>query len=72
MATAASVVLAFVFISYFVPPRDLARRLLSLDVRTAGDSPARRGGRLITLMDFLFTPEILHPPSARTDICKAC
>ena len=53
MATAASVVLAFVFISYFVPPHDLARRLLSLDVKTAGGF-AGATVTLITLIDFLF------------------
>ena len=33
---AASVALAFVFVSYFVEPRDLLHRLFSLDIRTAG------------------------------------
>jgi polyferredoxin len=46
---AASVVLAFVFISYFVEPRDLLRRLLSLDVRTA----AGISGAAVTLITFL-------------------
>ena len=53
LATMASVVLAFVFISYFVEPRDLAHRLLSLDVRTTGGF-AGATVTLITLIDFLF------------------
>ena len=36
IATMASVVLAFVFISYFVEPRDLLHRLMRVDMRTAG------------------------------------
>jgi len=52
-AVAASVILAFVFISYFVEPRDLAQRLFSLDVRTAGGF-AGATVTLITLIDFLF------------------
>jgi polyferredoxin len=46
---AASVFLAFAFISYFVPPRDLLARLLSLDVRTAGGI----SGAAVTLLTFL-------------------
>jgi cytochrome c oxidase accessory protein FixG len=53
LATAASVILAFVFISYFVEPRDLVHRLLSLDVKTAGGF-AGATVTLITLIDFLF------------------
>ena len=53
VAAAASVVLAFVFISYFVPPRDLAQRLFSLDVKTAGGF-AGATVTLVTLLDFLF------------------
>jgi cytochrome c oxidase accessory protein FixG len=49
----ASVVLAFVFIAYFVEPRDLFHRLLSLDVRTAG-GVAGAATTLLTLLDFLF------------------
>ncbi|MGO9261542.1 MAG: 4Fe-4S dicluster domain-containing protein [Bryobacteraceae bacterium] len=46
---AASVVLAFVFISYFVEPHDLLRRLASFDVRTAGGV----SGAVVTLITFL-------------------
>jgi cytochrome c oxidase accessory protein FixG len=53
VALAASVVLAFVFISYFVEPRDLAHRLLTLDVKTAGGF-AGASVTLMTLLDFLF------------------
>jgi len=53
LATAASVILAFVFISYFLEPRDLVHRLLSLDVKTAGGF-AGATVTLITLIDFLF------------------
>jgi len=49
----ASIVLAFVFISYFVEPRDLLRRLMSLDVKTAG-GVAGAVTTLFTLIDFLF------------------
>lgn len=50
---AASVFLAFAFISYFVEPRDLLGRLLSLDIRTAaGISGATV--TLITFLDFAF------------------
>jgi cytochrome c oxidase accessory protein FixG len=48
-----SVFLAFVFISYFVEPRDLLHRLLALDIRTAaGISGA--AVTLITFLDFAF------------------
>jgi cytochrome c oxidase accessory protein FixG len=46
---AASVVLAFVFMAYFVPPLDLVRRLVSLDVHTAGGIC----GASVTLLTFL-------------------
>jgi cytochrome c oxidase accessory protein FixG len=47
----ASVVLSFIFIAYFVEPRDLLRRLLSLDLHTAaGVSGAAVA--LITFLDF--------------------
>ncbi len=46
---AASVGLAFIFMAYFVPPRDLARSLLSLDIRTA----AGIAGASVTLLTFL-------------------
>lgn len=49
----ASVVLAFVFISYFVEPRDLLHRLLSFDVKTAGGG-AGAATTLLILLDFLF------------------
>ncbi len=49
----ASVFLAFVFISYFVEPRDLARRLFSLDIQTAGGI-AGAATTLITFLDFAF------------------
>ncbi len=45
----ASVFLAFVFVSYFVEPRDLLRRLLSFDVATAGGI----SGAVTTLIVFL-------------------
>ena len=44
-----SVFLAFTFISFFVEPRDLLRRLLSLDIHTA----AGIGGAAVTLIAFL-------------------
>jgi cytochrome c oxidase accessory protein FixG len=47
--TAASVVLAFIFIAYFVEPRDLLRRLLSLDIHTA----AGVSGAAVTAIAFL-------------------
>lgn len=53
IAAAASVVLAFVFISYFVEPRDLLHRLLAFDIKTAGGI-AGATTTLLTLMDFLF------------------
>lgn len=46
---AMSVVLAFVFISYFVEPRDLLARLFALDIRTAGGI----AGATVTLLTFL-------------------
>jgi len=49
VAGLASVFLAFVFISYFVEPRDLFRRLLSFDLRTAGGI----SGAAVTLITFL-------------------
>ncbi len=45
----ASIVLAFVFISYFVAPRDLLGRLLTLDVSTA----AGLAGATVTALTFL-------------------
>jgi cytochrome c oxidase accessory protein FixG len=45
----ASIFLAFVFTAYFVEPRDLLRRLLSLDVQTAGGIT----GAVVTLITFL-------------------
>jgi len=53
VAAVASVVLAFVFISYFVEPRDLIHRLLRFDIRTAGGI-AGATTTLLTLLDFLF------------------
>ncbi len=44
-----SVFLAFVFISYFVPPRDLFARLTSFDLHTAGGI----AGATVTLLTFL-------------------
>jgi cytochrome c oxidase accessory protein FixG len=49
----ASVFLAFVFISYFVEPRDLLRRLAHFDVVTAGGI-AGAVTTLITFLDFAF------------------
>lgn len=49
----ASVFLAFVFISYFVEPRDLLRRLLSLDIQTTA-GVAGAVTTLITFLDFAF------------------
>lgn len=46
---AASVFLAFTFTAYFVEPRDLARRLFSLDVQTAGGI----SGAVVTLLTLL-------------------
>ncbi len=45
----ASVFLAFIFISYFVEPRDLIRRLASLDIHTA----AGISGAVVTVLTFL-------------------
>ncbi|HTT22574.1 MAG TPA: 4Fe-4S dicluster domain-containing protein [Candidatus Sulfotelmatobacter sp.] len=53
IAASASVVLAFCFISYFVEPRDLFHRLLSLDIKTAGGI-AGATTTLLTLLDFVF------------------
>lgn len=53
VATLASIVLAFVFIAYFVEPRDLLHRLLSLDVKTTGGF-AGAVTTILTLLDFLF------------------
>ena len=44
-----SVFLAFIFISYFVEPRDLLARMLQFDVQTAGGI----SGAVVTLMTFL-------------------
>ena len=49
----ASVFLAFVFISYFVEPRDLFQRLISFDIVTAG-GVAGAVVTLITFVDFAF------------------
>jgi cytochrome c oxidase accessory protein FixG len=49
----ASIVLAFVFISYFVEPRDLIHRLFSLDIKTAGGI-AGAVTTVLTLLDFLY------------------
>ena len=46
---AASVFLAFIFISYFVEPRDLFHRLASFDLKTA----AGLSGAIVTLVTFL-------------------
>ena len=53
IAAAASVVLAFGFISYFVEPHDLLHRLLAFDIRTAGGI-AGASTTIFTLLDFLF------------------
>ncbi len=53
MLLLASVFLSFIFISYFVEPRDLLRRLLALDIRTAGGL-AGATTTLLTLLDFAF------------------
>ena len=47
----ASVFLAFIFISYFVQPRDLLARLMSFDIHTAGGI-AGAVVTLVTLLDF--------------------
>lgn len=49
----ASVFLAFIFISYFVEPRDLLSRLIALDIQTAGGI-AGAVVTLITFLDFAF------------------
>ena len=49
----ASVFLAFVFISYFVEPRDLIQRLFSMDLVTAGGI-AGATTTLFTFLDFAF------------------
>jgi cytochrome c oxidase accessory protein FixG len=49
IVAAASVFLAFIFISYFVSPRDVLHRLLTLDLRTAGGI----SGAAVTLITFL-------------------
>lgn len=49
----ASVVLAFVFIAYFVEPRDLFHRLMSFDIRTAGGI-AGATTTILTFLDFAF------------------
>lgn len=48
-----SIFLAFVFISYFVEPRDLIGRLMSLDIKTYGGL-AGATTTLITFLDFAF------------------
>jgi cytochrome c oxidase accessory protein FixG len=53
VAASGSVVLAFVFISYFVEPRDLFHRLTALDMKTAGGF-AGAVTTLLILLDFLF------------------
>ena len=53
IVAAASVALGFVFISYFVEPRDLLRRLLELDIVTAGGI-AGAVTTLIAFLDFAF------------------
>ncbi|MBI1760941.1 MAG: 4Fe-4S binding protein [Acidobacteria bacterium] len=49
----ASVLLAFVFIAYFVEPRDLLQRLLRLDIKTVG-GVAGAVTTLIAFLDFAF------------------
>ncbi len=49
----ASVALAFVFISYFVEPRDLFHRLRHFDVRTAA-GVAGAATTIVTFLDFAF------------------
>lgn len=48
-----SVVLAFIFISYFVEPRDLLSRLLKFDVTTAGGI-AGAATTILVFLDFAF------------------
>jgi cytochrome c oxidase accessory protein FixG len=52
----ASVFLAFIFMAYFVEPRDLFRRLLSLDIHTAGGI-AGASVTLLTFLDFALVRE---------------
>ncbi|HUA60461.1 MAG TPA: 4Fe-4S dicluster domain-containing protein [Verrucomicrobiae bacterium] len=49
----ASIFLAFIFISYFVEPRDLIRRLATLDIHTAG-GVSGAAVTLVTFLDFAF------------------
>ncbi len=49
MTGAGSVFLAFIFIAYFIEPRDLLHRLASLDLHTAGGI----SGATVTLVTFL-------------------
>jgi len=49
----ASVFLAFIFISYFVEPRDLIRRLAALDIHTAA-GVCGAAVTLLTFLDFAF------------------
>jgi cytochrome c oxidase accessory protein FixG len=49
----ASVFLAFVFIAYFVEPRDLLARLMAFDIQTAGGISGATV-TLITFLDFAF------------------
>ncbi|MDX1980008.1 MAG: 4Fe-4S dicluster domain-containing protein [Bryobacteraceae bacterium] len=56
LVAVASVFLAFVFISYFVEPRDLIRRLLSFDVHTAA-GVAGAATTILTFFDFAFLRE---------------
>lgn len=51
IVAAASMLLAFIFISYFVEPRDLFRRLAALDIHTAGGI-AGASVTLVTFLDF--------------------
>ena len=53
LTAVASVFLAFVFISYFVEPRDLLSRLLSLDIRTTGGISGA-ATTLFVFLDFAF------------------
>lgn len=53
---AASVFLAFIFTSYFVPPLDLLKRLLHLDLVTAGGLT----GAVVTLLTFLDFTLVRH------------
>ncbi len=57
---AASVFLAFVFISYFIEPRDLLGRLFAFDIKTAGGI-AGAATTILTFLDFAFV---------RTTFCK--